>query len=395
MTQSQVRRWTGTAETQREAPLTAGRNRGARTKQLPGHGRSHNRSLILQTIYRGGPGSRADLSRMTGLTKVTVSDLIADLLADGLVHELGQSEPGRPGKPATVLDLNRDAFQIIGIDLSDDAVLRGAILDVDGEIIDRAELPLAGATGDETTRLVTELLAQLSALATSPVLGVGVGSPGIVDGRGTVLASQNLSWRDEPLRDLLEAASGLPVSVSNDANAAVIAEHSFGDAGGDLMLVTVGHGVGAGLIVGGSLVYGSRYAAGELGQVMVGTDLGPGAPYSREHVLESWLSVPRLREKIAALGPDADPTPVLREAGQRLGIALAPVIGALNLAEVVLSGPPELIGGALLDACVESIRARTMADFHDSLTVRLTAHGADIVLRGAAALVLSEQLGLS
>ena len=86
---------------------------------------------------------------------------------------------------------------------------------------------------------------------------------------------------------------------------------------------------------------------------------------------------------------------ILRDAGERLGIALAPVVGALDLSEIVLSGPPELLGGALAEATVETLRARTLAQFHDSVRVRMTEQGQDIVLRGAAVMVLSGQLGVS
>ena len=117
-----------------------------------------------------------------------------------------------------------------------------------------------------------------------------------------------------------------------------------------MMLIRVGHGIGAGLLVAGALVYGSHYAAGEIGQVMVGTDLGLETTYNRDQVLEHWLSVPQLQRGIhEARTAGLDATPVLREAGQRLGIALAPVVGALNLSEIVLSGPTELLDGPLAD----------------------------------------------
>ena len=82
-------------------------------KVLPEHARGHNRSLVLQTLYRSGRLSRADVARETGLTRVTVSDLVAELIGEGLIVELGQREDARPGKPATLLDFDRSAFQII------------------------------------------------------------------------------------------------------------------------------------------------------------------------------------------------------------------------------------------------------------------------------------------
>ncbi len=385
-----------TSHAQLATGMAPGRALRPKAKVLPEHARSHNRSLVLQTLYRSGERSRADIARETGLTRVTISDLVAELLTEGLVVELGQRESARPGKPAVLLDINRTAYQIIGIDLSEHTTFRGAVLDLDGQILERAEIPLASSTGAEATAKVVSLTEQLVALATAPILGIGVGSPGVVDLSGTVLTAPNLGWVDEHLQDILQARTGLPVVVANDANVAVLAEHGYGDAAGDMMLVTIGHGVGAGLLVAGALVYGSRFAAGEIGQVMVGTDLGLEVTYNRDQVLEHWLAVPlleqRIREAEAAGGSSG---PILREAGQRLGIALAPVVGALNLSEIVLSGPTELLDGPLAQATIETLRNRTMAEFHGNLTLRMTTQGQDIVLRGAAVLVLSGQLGVS
>ncbi|NUU07094.1 ROK family transcriptional regulator [Leifsonia sp. C5G2] len=382
--------------------LGPGRVLRPRVKVLPEHARSHNRSLVLQTLYRCGRLSRADLARETGLTRVTVSDLVAELLAEGLVVELGQRESARPGKPAVLLDIDRGAHQIVGVDLSDHDRFRGAVMDLDGAILARAEVMLAddeggsAATGETAAAKVDALVDRLVAAATAPILGLGVGSPGVVDLSGTILTAPNLGWKDLPLQQRLASRTGLPVVVANDANVAALAEHTYGDAAGDMMLIRIGHGIGAGLLVAGALVYGSHYAAGEIGQVMVGTDLGLDATYSRDQVLEHWLSVPQLQRGIqAAHAAGADATPLLREAGQRLGIALAPVVGALNLSEIVLSGPTELLDGPLAEATVHTLRNRTMAENHADLSLRMTTQGQDIVLRGAAVLVLSGQLGVS
>ncbi|CAN5215097.1 ROK family transcriptional regulator [soil metagenome] len=373
--------------------FTTGRALRPTTKVLPEHARGHNRSLVLQTLYRAGQQSRADIARETGLTRVTVSDLVAELIAEGLVIETGQREDARPGKPATLLDLDRNAFQIIGIDLSEYAIFRGAVLDLDGQILHRAELPLAGATGPDATALVIRLAESLIAQATLPILGLGVGSPGVVDLAGVVLSAPNLGWVGEDLQGILAARFGLSVVVANDANAAALAEHSFGDADSDMMLIKVGHGVGAGLLLDGTPLFGSRFAAGEIGHVVVGTDGGLECVCGKHGCLETWLATPRLEKAIAAAPEKRDE--ILTEAGQRLGIALAPVVGALNLAEVVLSGPTTLLDGPLAQATIETLRSRTMAEFHGDLTLRMTTLGEDIVMRGAAVMVLSAQLGVS
>jgi predicted NBD/HSP70 family sugar kinase len=115
------------------------------------------------------------------------------------------------------------------------------------------------------------------------------------------------------------------------------------------------------------------------------------------------VAIPRLEAEIQAIRADAADDDaaatridqLLRDAGERLGIALAPVVGALDLSQIVLSGPEELLDGALAQATVETLRNRTMAEFHGDLTLRLTTLGQDIVLRGAAVMVLSSQLGVS
>ena len=235
---------------------------------------------------------------------------------------------------------------------------------------------------------------QLQGATELPLLGLGVGTPGVVDDDGVVRTAPNLGWDGLPLRRILEERTGLPTVVANDANVAALAEYSFGDTSDDFILVTIGYGVGSGLVVGGRPVTGNRFASGEIGQVMVGTDLGIEAPYSREQVLEHWLAVPALTRALEAAG-DTGRDEVLREAGRRLGVALAPVIGVLNLAEVVLAGPAELLDGTLAEATFEILRSRTMPDSHDDLVLRTSAQSDDLILRGATAVVLKDRLGVS
>jgi predicted NBD/HSP70 family sugar kinase len=373
--------------------FVAGKALRPKAKVLPEHARGHNRSLVLQTLYASGTQSRADIARETGLTRVTVSDLVAELIAESLVVEMGQREDSRPGKPATLLELNRSAFVIVGVDLSEYGRFRGAVLDLDGAILAREDRERGDAVGADATALVVSLIEALVARAERPILGIGVGSPGIVDLAGVVLSAPNLGWVNEPLQETLTDRFGLPVMVGNDANVAALAEHGFGGADGDMMLVKVGHGVGAALVLGGVQLFGSNFAAGEIGHVVVGTDGGPACACGKHGCLETWLAAPRLDAAI-----DADPSAknaILTQAGERLGIALAPVVGALNLSELVLSGPTHLLDGPLLAATVATLRNRTSPEFLGDLTVRMTTLGEDIVMRGAAVMVLSAQLGVS
>lgn len=367
---------------------------GARRRQkvLPEHARAHNRTLVLQTLLDDGPGSRADLARATMLTRVTVSDLVAELLQEGLLVELGPRDGARPGKPATLLDLAHDTFQLVGLDLSEPHRFRGAVVRLDGTVVERLEREIGEATGDAALEHAIELARALVARADRVVLGVGVGTPGIVDAAGVVHQAPNLGWHELPLRDRLADALELPVHVANDANIALLAELSSSGAE-TLLVVRIGLGVGAGVAVAGAPVRGDRSAAGEIGHVTIGTDGGPRCACGRDGCLEAWLAAPRLRAAIDAAG-EAGRERVLEEAGRRLGIAVAPIVGAIDVRRIVMSGPPALIEGPLLEATAATLRERTL-DEGDGLVVAMTEHGDDVVVRGAALLVRTGELGVS
>ncbi|WP_084104992.1 ROK family transcriptional regulator [Demequina sp. NBRC 110056] len=401
MTTDEARRTTAANRAQQLGQARQGRPRahaatvrpGARVR--PEHARRHNRALVLQALYRSGGQSRADLAREVGLTRVTISDLVADLIEENLVVELGIRPDSRPGKPATLLDINRSGFSIIGLDLSHNAAFRGVVTNLDGTVLERAEASVAGVTGDAALDAVCALLDELLARASAPVIGIGIGSPGIVDLDGTVVSAPNLHWQDLPMQRIIGERYDLPVQVANDANMAAVGERSFGGADADMMLVRVGRGVGSGIVVGGQLVYGSGFAAGEIGHVVVGTDGGDECACGKHGCLETWLATPRLEARLTAATSDAEREAVLREAGERLGISLGPVVGALNLGEVVLAGPLNVLGGSLLEGTSETLRSRTMAELHGDLTLRMTTLGRDIVVLGAVVMVLTGQLGVS
>ncbi|PKI90865.1 sugar kinase [Actinomycetales bacterium SN12] len=387
------------------APIPSGRPHSAafwfgasralrsRVKVLPEHARGHNRALVLETLYHAGPMSRADLARATGLTRVTVSELVAELIDDAIVRATGMREVTGPGKPAALVDVDRGGHHIVGIDMFASDVFSGALLTLDGEVIvrDTVERP-ADDDGDATLAAVLDLAKRLIAASDRPLLGVGIGTQGLVDPDGTVLSSPNHGWHDLPLQRHASAELGLPVIVRNDANAAALAEYTFGSGSGDFVLIAIGRGVGAGIVSGGQLLTGSRFAAGEIGHVVIGTDSGPRCVCGRNGCLEAWVNVVRLTAAIAEAPEERDR--ILRDAGERLGIALAPILAALDLSDIVVSGPDELLTDAFFQAVVDTLQARTLEGVFDDVSVRRTAQ-TEIVLRGAAVAVLSDQLGIS
>jgi len=366
-------------------------------KVLPEHARAHNRSLVLQQLFRFGLSSRADLARVTGLTRVTVSDLVSGLESEGLVEDLGPRPGTRVGKPATLVGLRKKAFHIISIEVSDDVLVRGAVMDLAGTIHQRQDEELKGRRGSDAVEAIAQVCHELIARSDRNILGVGVGAPGVITPEGLILEAPKMRWHELPMADLLAKRLNLPVYVENDANAAALGEHTFSDADSTgMMLLRVGTGLGAGILIDDALLLGHRFAAGEIGHVIVMDDPSKGelCACGRRGCLETVFGIPALRRDTEGLGP-AETEETLAAAGERLGIALTPVVSALNLSQIRVSGPAQLLEGALLDAALRTIRERTLASVSEHLEIRMATLGDDVVLMGAAALVLSGQLGVS
>ena len=374
-------------------------------RALPSQARAHNRAAALQHLFHHGPCSRAELSRVTGLTRVTVSALVEELMGEGLVSELGtEAATGRVGKRAILVGLAQDRWQIVALDLTNDGVLSGAVLSPSGQVLRRHDERSLLPHGDAGVEALIRAARSLVELADHRVLGVGISSPGVITAHGLVEQAPNLGWYDLPLADLLSTALGLPVLVANDANCAALAEYSFGGVReGNLLRLHIGAGLGAGLVLDGALLQGAGNAAGEIGHVTAvdirDTDasvLGPpkDCACGRRGCLETLLSSRALREDLEGLEPDARDTH-LRAVGRRLGTVLAPVVSTLDLTELVVSGEDALVSGNLLDSARDAIRERTLPRSTRSFLMRMSSLGEESSLRGAAVLVLSGQLGIA
>ncbi len=382
--------------------------------------KDHNSRLVLKTIYGHGEVSRADVARRTGLTRPTVSAIVAGLLQSDLVSEIGQG-PSAGGKRPTLLSLNGDGRHLIAVDLSGDE-FRAARLNLCGTIISRATLPAAGLRGDEALEAVYRLVEPLLAPASPPLLGFGVATPGLVDPhQGIVRRAVNLDWVDLPLRDRLEARFGRPVHVANDSHMAALAEFTYGEPlpGANLIAIRIGRGIGAGVILDGRPFYGDGFGAGEIGHVVV-DPAGDLCTCGNHGCLETTSSVRAILKKAAAanragsvLAGDTPTWPTFIQAvnahdpvavdvtvtaGRHLGAALAHLVGAYNIHHIVLAGRVIDLGGLLLDAVIAEMHQRVLPAMAEATTVRFTSLAAgrlaDIVMLGCSALLLHRELGI-
>jgi predicted NBD/HSP70 family sugar kinase len=364
-------------------------------KSQPADARPRNRALLLQALLADGAQSRADLARVSGLTPTTVSAVTADLLADGLVEEVGRKPSSSAGKPATLVAVDPDGRHIVALDLSDDDAIQAAVVDMAGKIVTRRAVPRNGEVGRAATRTIVRVAKEMVRRAERPVLGVGIATPGIVDDDGVVVTAAHVQWTDEPLAHNVAAAVGVPCHVTNDANAGVLAEYRSASNDGsstNLLLVRVGGGVGAGIVIGGELFTGDHFAAGEIGHVVV-DEGGALCRCGRTGCLEAVVSAPLLAQRLGGV-TEAERHQFLERAGGHLGIALATLVAALNLSQIVLSGPLDLLDERFRTSAVDTIRARTFPAVGEHVTARFSALGDDGVLLGAASLVLRRELGV-
>ncbi len=390
--------------------------------------RAHNASLVLRALYDLGPISRAEIARLTGLTRTSVGELVAELETEGLAEDIGRG-PSTGGKAPTLVALIDDARHVVTLDLGE-RTFTAALLNLRGTIRHRATRDLQGADGDAALALVTDLIDEILATEHSPILGIGVGTPGIVGEDGTIRWAVNLSWTDLPLGEILQARYQLPTIVANDSRAAAIATYLFGgeDRPSNLVAIKVGRGIGAGLVLNGELFVGDGDGAGEIGHIVVEPD-GAECHCGRFGCLETVASAPAILRAAEAAGaagaagtatatgmaaaPGADgeltladlaaaaqagdetALSVVRAAGRALGTAIANLIGILDVREIVVHGSVTALGDPWLSAIRDEATRRSLGPLSRETRLIDGGTGDDLTLLGAAAMLLTRELGLT
>jgi predicted NBD/HSP70 family sugar kinase len=367
--------------------------------------RAINARTILELIQRGSPVSRAQVARDSGLSKPTVSLGLAALLEAGLVREVGRSSGGR-GPSAVLYELNPEAGWVAGIDVGRRWV-RAAIADITGTIVarrhERAKVSSARALIGQIGAIARGLAAD-AGIGWDQVAHTTVGSPGVFEPtRGAVTLAPNLpGWGRHGLVEALLGELGTQVGVENDVNLAAVGERWKGLGRGvrDFGFLSIGTGVGMGLVLGGELYRGSRGAAGEVGYLPVGSD--PHDPHVRRRgafeeatnaagvvrtAREAGMTGPLTPQKVFALARRGDPTAceVVATEARRLALGLAVVVAVVDLELVVLGGG---IGGNA-DLLLEPLERelRVLSPLRPRLAA--SALGEDAVLQGAVATALA------
>lgn len=375
--------------------------------------RGSNRLRVIETVRQRGGASRVELVRATGLSRSTVSSVVADLLAEGVLVEQrdhpGATPAGGVGRPATHLTLNPDIGAFAGVHLRHDGV-RVAIADLAGTLlaeslgeldVDHHAHEAIGYVLDQVPTLLAE-----AGVHRHRLLGVGVAVSAPIVSRPAGVGTPSL-WRGVDVVRELGSALGVPVHLGNDANLGSMAEWIFGAGRGidDLVYVMMADGVGAGLIVDGRLYQGAHGSAGELGHVVVSPD-GQVCRCGSRGCLETVSGTEAL---IASLrhshGPDVTLARVLElvhgddpgacravaDAGRAVGKALAGICAVLDPRLVVVGGQLAAAGAPLLDGVREELLRWLPPALGAGLAVLAGQLGARAEVLGAIAMAGREQ----
>jgi len=380
------------------------------TKATHRQTRVHNERLVVRTLYDFGPISRAEVARLTGLTRTTVSDVVGALLDGGVVREIGRG-PSSGGKAPILVEVDDDARLVVGLDLGEEH-FAGSVVNLRGEIRRSVEQPVDGRDGDAAVQLVFDLLDRLLEGSNAPLLGIGIGTPGLVESRtGTIRRAVNLDWRDLPLGQIVSDRYGVPTNVANDSQAAALAEYTYAGEGRvpNLIAIRVGRGVGAGLILRGALFQGDGSGAGEIGHIVVDDD-GDVCRCGRTGCLETVAGMRAIESRATTTAGRPTDLRALRlaidagepwaidiasDAGRWLGRSIAAVIGTLDVERIVLLGPVTELGDAWLRAVREAATSRALGQLAERAQISVGTPTTNVVIRGASALLVARELGLS
>jgi N-acetylglucosamine repressor len=377
--------------------------------------KEHNTNLVLKTIFDNESVGRAEISRITSLTRTTVSDIVAELIAEGLVKEVGIGV-STGGKSPILLSLVADSRYIIGLDLARKK-FSGAIVNLRGEIRYKVDHDIQGLDGEAALASVYAILDQLTHTSYKPLVGIGIGTPGLINtNEGVVVNAVNLDWKDLSLARPLQEKYQLPVLVFNDSQAAAMGEYTYGrdhSSDDNLIVINARSGIGAGIIINRQLFQGDGGGAGEIGHVVVVPEGGQLCRCGNRGCLETVASSQALVKRMLALvsqSSSAQPLqpsqeitlntieqafmngdPIARqvvlESGQFMGMAISSLVGTLNIQRIVLMGDMTRFGQPWLDAIQRTISQATLSRLAQETKVEIGQLGGNSIILGSSAML--------
>lgn len=373
--------------------------------------KTENTSSILRTVHETSDISRADLVRLTGLTAPTVSRIVGFLVEQGVVTESPGSSTGVGRKPV-VLHFNGRSRYIVAIDFSW-AHVRTALMDLGGGILDHTEraIDARGSIKVEFEKVMDTVQELLNRHRGVKIIGAGFSAPGLINSEaGVIIGVPNFpSIRNLQVRQMIEGRFGFPTFVINDANAEAIAEKFFGQGrdASDFVLVHLGYGIGAGIIVGGRLYTGNFGVSGEIGHTSVDRRHGKWCDCGNRGCVELYAGLRGILEDASAeagrqisfaelqqLGAEgnAEILSVLKEKGELIGYAVVNLVNLLAPQRIIVTGQVAALGAPILEPMKRVVTERCFYHIADQLSITLSSLSENSTLLGAMTIVLDDFL---
>ncbi|PKO01288.1 MAG: ROK family protein [Chloroflexi bacterium HGW-Chloroflexi-4] len=371
--------------------------------------RSINRSILLNVIKTEGEISRVALAHKTGLSAATVTTITGHLIQEGLVFEKATGD-STGGRPPIMLALNPRGGFVIGIKLMEGKAV-GAITDLNASILakDAIELPDTQVnTSVDTLATLVNRLVQQGGIKKKQLMGVGIGLAGVVDfAQGIVKQNPIFGWKNVNLRELLETRMRVPVYIDNDVNTLTLGEKWLepGKPEDDFIVITLGRGIGMGIVINGQIYRGKGGGAGEFGHIMVDPN-GPRCDCGRQGCLETLLSdraliaeaqqkvspdVRDLDDLIARMkAGDQNAALIFTRAGNLLGQQVANLVNLFDPKLIIISGEGIRMGDVFFSAVRSTFTEGVMPGLAEDTEIRVNSWGDDIWALGAASLVIAE-----
>jgi predicted NBD/HSP70 family sugar kinase len=370
--------------------------------------RSINRSILLNVIKTEGEVSRVSLARITGLSAATVTTITGQLIQEGLIFEK-DTAGSAVGRPPIMLALNPRGGFVIGVKLMESSVV-GALTDLNATILAKNSLLLENTQVDTSIETIVSLvnsLIQSAGIKKKQLMGVGVGLAGVVDfSLGIVRQNPIFGWKNVHLRDLLEKRLHVPIYIDNDVNTLTLSEKWLepGQAEDNFIVVTLGRGVGMGIVISGEVYHGKKGGAGEFGHIMVDPN-GIRCECGRIGCLETLVSdralVNEARQKVDVRIADMDgllgwvkmgnpqAIDILVRAGKILGSQIANLADLFDPKLIIISGEGIRWGDKFFSAMQEAFETGVMPGLAEGTEIRVNSWGDDIWALGAASLVIA------
>jgi N-acetylglucosamine repressor len=373
-----------------------------------------NQSAVLNAIHRHGRISRSDLAVELRLSPATVSTITGTFIEAGLVVEAEVGASSTVGRKPILLEIDYDHAFVFGVKVSSSAIIT-ALTNLEAEAVDIRTDPLESLGANAVIAAIHEATGQLlSATGTPPerVIGLGVSLPGIVEQKtGRVRYSPLLDWYQVPFAQRLEERLALPVLIENDVNALAAAQAWFGHGRHHqaFLVVTLGRGVGMGIVIDGQVYRGPRGGAGEVGNTTV-IPAQPRVMQPKQGILEDFLSDKALIEQARGAGAELPPgaTPeqltalarqgdavalaLFQDAGELLGTTLANLVNILAPSLLVVSGEGVRNADFLMPAARRALELHSFGDVAQGLELVIDDWGDDAWARGAAGLAAARFL---